>query len=325
MSELVEKLTKDFNADTVARPPVMLTATNDGQIRLYPVSPPTPQPARSFRGHRRAVTGLSILGRGKRFLSSSRDGTVKLWDVPSEKCLTTLSTSRVSPVESLAVLPLDHDEVEATGSWIVFAGTAAGVIEAFLLSIQPVPAGEGDGDEDAAPPLPQITSRSLSSISATTYPSDLPEGVTGPGSTDHWSLVSSSAVWSLDVCAGEGAAWLVAGTKTGIVRLFEVDVASVQQEDAQLAREHCNVRRNDAGINAVRFVATPSNAPDVIVATTDGTPYRLSWQSGVPRVAEEYTGWEAGDAVEEIALVRGTSGEDTRVALAGAEGCVRVY
>lgn len=341
---------------------MILTSTNDGLIRLYPTSPPTSSPARQFKGHRRAVTSLSILGRGKRFLSSSRDGTLKLWDVPGEKCLRTLHTSRVSPVESLAILPLPakdlpRDEGEATGSWLVLAGCANGSIEPFTLRIDALPLS---ADEDEQPQV-AIYSLSLPHIPPTTYPSDLPDGTTAPGSTDHWALVPSSAVWALDIMLAhhdhddkqEGASsWIVAGTKTGLVRLFEIghggmqrigemvgrmhedrdEQGQEQEESSPLVREHCIVRRNDSGVNAVRFVpfTTSRGPPDVVVATTDGTPYRLTWDAAqeedalTPRVAEEYTGWEAGDAVEEIALLA-REGQDVKVGLAGAEGCVRVY
>lgn len=350
---------------------VLLTTSSDLTIRLYSLEGVNP---RTFEGHKRAVTATQILSRGKRFLSASLDGTVRLWDVAAEKCLKTIAVKRMSGVESLSVMRINGHETDTVedgmGKYIIFAGLSSGWIDVIslrldLVKAQQPPEEEGDG------PIPaevSITEESLVSIPPIQYPSDT-EGKE-PGATDFWSLDATGSVWSLDAVRStkdEDAILVAAGTKSGVVRLFSVGISALSAiEQAKQAerdnpdamdtstsgaegfQEHFNFRRNTSGITNLRFVpssaSTSTSVPDLVIATQDGTPARITFdeqgqqgQGGggdgttssldnvVPRVKEEYVGWEAGDPVEGIAIEQQRQEEVGRVFLAGAEGCVRAY
>lgn len=396
---------------------VVLTAASDLRIRLYSIT--SPSPVRTFTGHKRAITSLAMLGRGRRIISGSLDGTIKIWDVAAERCIRTMAVRRMSGVESLVVLPVaakasSNEEEEGMGEYLVFAGLSNGWIEVFSLRLELLeasrPAGPDEETEPGKPAEIRVQDFSVAQVAPIRYPSDLPEGRDTPGATDFWHVVDTGAVWSIDVSvvASSSKGYIVAGTKAGVLRLFSIDVESLSaygerkrhvadspdqldadavmsaNEEEVLERtasplEVVNIRRNSAGINAVRFLnqkqnpgggaeeadgdqtmgnvsgMTASSAksshssgpPDVVVATSDGTPYRLGFSSASPAAADlsafvvcEYTGWEAGDSVEDIALVHrhqpqqqqqnAGGGEaaqplEPRVLLAGAEGCLRVY
>ncbi|KAH7097676.1 WD40 repeat-like protein [Auriculariales sp. MPI-PUGE-AT-0066] len=81
---------RDVHAEAVVWFPsgsVLLVGTSTFEVRV--VSAPrtiTPDPPlgttpRTLRGHRRAITDLALLDRGREVLSSAKDGTVRLWDV----------------------------------------------------------------------------------------------------------------------------------------------------------------------------------------------------------------------------------------------------
>lgn len=333
---------------------VVITAASDMTIRLFSLAGIN---ARTFRGHKRAVTSTRILSRGKRFLSASMDGTLKVWDVAAEKCIKTIAVRRMSGVEALSVVRLPasaQDEVEdGMGEYIVMAGLSSGYTDIFSLRLNVIepakPPARDAEDDQPTPAVVSIEEEILDSIPPINWPSTLPEGVTAPGATDFWSLDDTGNVWALDSrVEGDATIRLVAGTKSGVVRLLTLDVnalASVRHakekecedegsgdtvmstaESTVTYSEIVNFRRNTSGITNVRLHGPTSN--DVTVATQDGTPFRVTFDSEntlagtryVPRVKEEYTGWEAGDAVDGIALL-----QDGGVALAGAEGCVCVY
>ena len=50
---------------------------------------------RQFKGHKDRVTGLVVSQDAKWLLSSSMDGTVRIWDVPAAACLQVLPLSSV--------------------------------------------------------------------------------------------------------------------------------------------------------------------------------------------------------------------------------------
>lgn len=366
-----------------------------------------------------------MLGRGKRILSASLDGTIRLWDVATERCLRTIAVRNMSGVESLSLHPVSssqappaesgqdkEEEEEGLGRYVLFAGLSSGFIDVFSLDITVLEAAKpavvdenGEEEEEAQPVKLAVQDFGLLSVPPTKYPSDLTgsAAVQGPAATDFWSLVPSGAVWSMDVIVVEDSAdhstcYVAAGTKNGIVRLFAVNIGNLvsivkekesaaqaqgdveipgtavgegaeeQQEllllqKSQAFTELLNLRRNPAGVTALRFVprtgsASSRAAPDLVVATQDGTPFRVGFEltmnhdmSGdataaaaserttrwVPQVKEEYIGWEAGDAVECIALIplhsaissqsgqKAAAEELFRIALAGAEGQVMIY
>ena len=79
-----------------------LTASSDLSIRIW-ASKDGVNP-RTLLGHSRAVTSLYIVGVGKEVLSSSKDGTIRLWEVGSSKQLKRWNLDRIRPVEALIVV-----------------------------------------------------------------------------------------------------------------------------------------------------------------------------------------------------------------------------
>ncbi|KAJ6509174.1 WD40-repeat-containing domain protein [Mycena vitilis] len=59
--------------------------------------------ARTLMGHKRPITDTAIVARGRNILSSSLDGTVRLWDVSSGKEIHILTAGGYSPVTSMSL------------------------------------------------------------------------------------------------------------------------------------------------------------------------------------------------------------------------------
>ena len=74
-------------------------ASQDRIVRVYDLA--TCKLARRFSGHSREISDMAFTPDGRRLLSSSSDSTVRVWDMPTGRCLTWLSFS--APVLSLAV------------------------------------------------------------------------------------------------------------------------------------------------------------------------------------------------------------------------------
>ncbi|KAG2482597.1 hypothetical protein HYH03_018481 [Edaphochlamys debaryana] len=142
-------------------------ALADGSLRLFDVE--VPRLVRRFAGHRDRVTGLHISQDGRWLLSSSMDGTLRVWDIPSAACLQVLRLG--APVTSLSLGPsldlLATTHVNRRGIYLwtnqALFGTAPAVplgegavptLRAALPSISSGRAGgrggEAEGEEGAA-------------------------------------------------------------------------------------------------------------------------------------------------------------------------------
>ena len=64
----------------------VLTACDDMQVHLYEASGNLIE---GFSGHESWVLGLAAHPDGNHFVSSSSDGSVKLWDIPQRSCVAT--------------------------------------------------------------------------------------------------------------------------------------------------------------------------------------------------------------------------------------------
>lgn len=287
------------------------------------------------------MTSLVKIGKySRRFLSASLDGTIKAWDVPGNRCIKTIGTRGYSGVEGLAVrrLTAEDDVEDGKGEYLLYAALSSGYVQIFSLCFDVADLSEPSRNRKLT-----LSEMPLVEIPPVNFPSSLPEDKKdGPGASDWWSIDGVGSAWSIDV--DSTGQWMVVGCKYGAVRLFQLDedrLKAIKQEKETAAadaaasvdvagpsayKEVFNFKRNSAGINKVRFIesTSASQPPDVVIATADGTPFRLTFVSSgdgafQPRVAEEYTGWEAGESVEGIGLL------GDHIALAGAEGCIRVY
>ncbi|KAJ7237751.1 WD40-repeat-containing domain protein [Mycena haematopus] len=88
---------------------VLLSAGTDFTLCILPADPAPPssalKPVRTLIGHTRSITSTAIVARGRNILSSSLDGTVRLWDVSSGEKIHILSAGggRFSPVTSMSL------------------------------------------------------------------------------------------------------------------------------------------------------------------------------------------------------------------------------
>lgn len=74
-------------------------ADQSNVIRMFDIS--TKRVSRRFTGHSRTITDMAFTPDGRRFLSASLDSTVRIWDIPTGRCLSWHSFSH--PITSMCV------------------------------------------------------------------------------------------------------------------------------------------------------------------------------------------------------------------------------
>ncbi|TFY62508.1 hypothetical protein EVJ58_g3811 [Rhodofomes roseus] len=79
-------------------------------------------PVRRFRGHTRGITSTAIVSKGRNLLSAARDGTVRLWDVPSESQIRMMGSANGNNVPVLAI-SVGEGSLQADGTAADEAGT----------------------------------------------------------------------------------------------------------------------------------------------------------------------------------------------------------
>ncbi|KAJ8490196.1 hypothetical protein ONZ51_g2455 [Trametes cubensis] len=292
---------------------VLLTAGADFSLSILSADPPESSsytttkvnPARTLRGHTRAVTSTAIIARGRNVLSGSKDGTIRLWDMPSGSQIRTLAagTNHFVPVialsagerwdtygsgpeaESQSTSPesLDPREVD-TADKVVFCALQDGSFESFDLRTK------------------RATFRS-------------PTGPPG----------ARSALQAIAYSPERHA--LATGSASGLTSIY--DVRSLGQGPTS------TFRRNEAPIeditfvdlSAARFGLPPPESSSsqgtssefgLAIATEDGLPYIAELHSSGPRVHAELVGTDC-DAVRFVK----TAGHD--VWSTADDGLVRRY
>ncbi len=308
---------------------------------------------RTLKGHKRAILCSEIVERGRNVLTAGADGTVRLWDVGSEKQITSLASERFSSVQAMA---LDRS-IRRVGGLGESQSESADTQDPFTGRVLATALGSGQIElHDLATRTPAALIPSLSTF---------PPGP-APAASDLWEQHPVGGLLSLDWAPDRHL--LVAGSAYGVVALHDdrmLGKASAAQGDAQAVEVDAaggaattstsgaapsllgTWRRNNAAINDLRLVANVSGKLDLIVATADGLPYRASldafladpstgslptsaaaWSSLqgqdenfalAPGIVEEYAEWDC-DNVERIAV--DAAG---RVWLAGTDGRIRGY
>lgn len=117
----------------------IVTTGADFQTKLW--SPLSEEPVRVFRHQKGELTGLVLVGRGRNFLTSSRDGGVDLWECGLGNLV--CSFSRIDgmkdPATCVAVLSLKITEDAAKplmfeyGDKVLYVGYQSGVIQPYHL------------------------------------------------------------------------------------------------------------------------------------------------------------------------------------------------
>jgi proteasomal ATPase-associated factor 1 len=74
------------------------------------------EPAATLRGHTQAVLSSALIDRGRNLVTSSRDGTCRLFDVPSQSSVHVFSTAELTPVNQCFVSATHHSEGPARDS-----------------------------------------------------------------------------------------------------------------------------------------------------------------------------------------------------------------
>lgn len=221
---------------------------------------------------------------------------------------------RFSAVNAIS-LGRDSGDTSASQGNLLVTGLSNGLIEAHDLSSR------------------QVVFR----VPTTLFPSG-----SGPAASDSWEQVTTGGIETLDWSRDSNL--LTAGSSNGIVLVHDMRMlstftaeapstipATAQDVDAYRGLV-ASWRRNGAAINDIALLPGSSHR-QALIATADGTPYRVDLcgphggaegQAGtastfVPRVVEEYNGWDV-DNVQACGVdYRG------RTWLAGAEGKVRMY
>ena len=258
-------------------------------------------PARMLRGHTRAVTSTTIVARGRNVLSGSKDGTVRLWDIPSGAQIRSLAagTNHFVPVLALSTgqrwkeadgnphdpfadleaSATDPREVD-TSDKVVFCALQDGSFELFDLRTKRAQYRSKAGPSGAR-----------SALQAIAYHPD--SNLVGTGSAS--GLVSIYDARSL----GEGTVVAFRRNEAPIEDLEFVDIANAPFSlDGSLA---ANVA--DVGL---------------AIASEDGLPYVAEMVPSGPRVHAELVGTDC-DAVRFVRTV----GND--VWSAADDGVVRRY
>ncbi|THH27144.1 hypothetical protein EUX98_g7041 [Antrodiella citrinella] len=277
----------------------LLTAGVDFSLSILSAEVPSPSPnssgptasridpVRTFKGHSRAVTSGAIISRGRNVLSSSKDGTVRLWDVPSGTQIRSLGVAGFIPALAMSVgergegafsqppdgeegakpTPFDEREVE-TAEKVVFCALNDGTFQAFDLG----------------------TKQSIFHSAAQRGSSALCSIAYAPSS----SLVAT-------------------GSNAGIINVYDT---------RSLGTPLTSFSRNGASVEELTFVSSSfgNKEPGLAVATEDGLPYVVGVRPEGPAVQAELVGTDC-DAARCIRV----GGSDGEVWTASDDGIVRKY
>jgi proteasomal ATPase-associated factor 1 len=268
---------------------VILSTSSDFTARIFGLDGTNP---RTLKGHRRSVLSSYIIGKGREVLTSSSDGTTRLWDVGQGVQKRVLPSHKYSSVNAVSMGRSSNgqDEMQIDGvTKLIITGLSSGHIECHDMA-----------SGSAAFHLPPIL---------------FPSGE-GPQATDRWEQVTSNSIEALDWSAESNL--LIAGCSNGVTMMHDVRMlsSSLSQDGAMDNRSLLSTwRRNGAAINQIRLI---QDSKEAVICTADGTPYRVDLQAS-PRVVEEYTGWDLDNVCGCSLDSRG------RVWLAGATGIVSMY
>ena len=234
----------------------MLSTSSDLSARIFSALDGTL--ARTLTGHSAAVTDAAIVGIGKHVLTSSNDGTVKLWHVGSSECVKTWRIGMAGAkrkVSHLSWLPTNAaPSSDAHG--LAFAANESGHV--FLIDVT-APASEG---------AQQTIGGGLT---------DAPIGALAVHGTSHTSCL------------------IAIGSVKGIVSIYRYAHAShnpaAEANRAQLLR---SFKRNTAEITSIAFSKVDADSVALLVSTSDGLPFsaQINLNDTSVSVTSEFGGYD---------------------------------
>ncbi|GAA5994521.1 hypothetical protein JCM5350_004677 [Sporobolomyces pararoseus] len=260
---------------------VVLTASSDMSLRVFSTKDGTCP--RHLQGHTKRVTGTHILvggeHKGREVLSSSLDGTLKLWDLSTGQ--NTQTWTLPHPISALEVI----SSTEVVGDNVLEGKIAL--------------CGHSDG--------------TISKISL--FPS---EPTNSSVSTTFKSSLNTSSIESLSY--NPKTRILAAGSRNGIVGLFEISEDSPSEVDALTAWR----RTEGSSINSVEWHAVDDS---LLIASSDGLPYRVSIDRDETsgrievRLLDEFVGSNCDPCTEIFATAEG----NVWISGGSGDGTLRVY
>lgn len=271
---------------------VVLSSSSDLTARIF--SALDGSNPRTLKGHTAAVTDTAIIGRGKHVLTTSNDGTLKLWHVGSAKCLKTWRPGQTSRKRVLAVVILN-------------AGSS---------KTATVEQSAEDNDSHGTTAAVALEDGSVALIDLATSGSDLPLQMYGASST-------SKAVISLAQRQVLNRTLLAAGTSNGEISVVEVDTS----DSTKPVKHLLQVKRNSADVTSLAFFDTDASDTieeriSLLASSIDGLMYRLNFgvtaNSPMPYIEAEYAGYD----IDACNAVRSVAGQ---IYTAGRDGMLRRY
>jgi proteasomal ATPase-associated factor 1 len=274
---------------------VILTSSSDTLLRIF--SSTDGSNPRTLKGHKRAVTSTCILGIGRNILSSSKDGSIRLWDVSEGKCVTSMWSEGFTGIEKICIADrnvlcemtqqekkvLVGESVEDTQDKIVFAALSNGHFAVYDLASKSPIFGS----------IPHLPAETL-------------------------GLPTTAKGGSIYAIAQSGTL-LATGSSKGIIVIRDTKTLSANGGETLAV-----FRRTEGSINDLAFVSSKNHGlPDLVIATASGLACRVGFeerQGGLKvHVVEEYAGWEPVP-IETVVV-----GQDGGVWFAGGEGGIKRY
>ncbi|KAH9935945.1 WD40 repeat-like protein [Epithele typhae] len=253
-------------------------------------------PVRTLRGHTRAITSTGIVARGRNVLSGSKDGSLRLWDVPTSAQIRTLAagTNRFIPILALSTGERWKPDAHATDA----DGT---------------PAEAPDGREVETNDKVVFCALQDGSFELFDLRTKRAEFRSPPGAAGLRSALQSIAYGPEDHL-------LVTGSASGFVSVHDTRTLG----EGPIT----TFRRNSAPIEDINFASLSETsfslgAPSftgvgVAVATEDGLPYVADVRPNGPLVRAELVGTDC----DQVRFVRVIGGD---VWTAADDGVVRRY
>ncbi|KAI0691463.1 WD40 repeat-like protein [Cerioporus squamosus] len=286
---------------------VVLTAGADFALSVLSAEPPESSPyttakitaARTLRGHTRAVTSTGIIARGRNVLSGAKDGTVRLWDIPTGAQIRSFAAGTNHFIPVLALSTGEH--------WKEADGTTDDRQHA-----------EASSDPREVDTSDKVVFCALQDGSFEVL--DLrTKGATyrSPGGSSGARTAMQTIAYSPE------ASLLATGSASGLVSLHDVrtlgngPLVSFRRNEAPI-EDIAFVKLADASFSLASSETVEASDVGLAIATEDGLPYVAEVRPSGPRVRAELVGTDC-DAVRFVRAV----GHD--IWSAADDGAVRRY